>query len=42
MICIEWLENGDHSFKPRARSGRIEAHNFDAAITHITEFIGSL
>jgi len=42
VICIEWLEDGDHSFKPRARSGRIEAHNLDASITHITEFIESL
>ena len=26
-IRIEWLEDGDHSFKPRARSGRTEADN---------------
>jgi uncharacterized protein len=41
-IRIEWLEDGDHSFKPRARSGRTEADNLNAAIAYITEFIGSL
>jgi uncharacterized protein len=41
-IRIEWLEDGDHSFKPRARSGRTEADNLNAAITYLTEFIGSL
>jgi predicted alpha/beta-hydrolase family hydrolase len=41
-IRIEWLEDGDHSFKPRARSGRTEADNLNAGITYITEFVGSL
>jgi len=41
-IRIEWLEDGDHSFKPRARSGRTEADNLNAAVTCLTEFIGSL
>jgi predicted alpha/beta-hydrolase family hydrolase len=41
-IRIEWLEDGDHSFKPRARSGRTEVDNLNAAIAYITEFIGSL
>jgi len=41
-IRIEWLEDGDHSFKPRARSGRTEADNLNAAIARITEFIASL
>lgn len=41
-IRIEWLEDGDHSFKRRARSGRTEADNLNAAITYITEFVGSL
>jgi predicted alpha/beta-hydrolase family hydrolase len=41
-IRIEWLEDGDHSFKPRARSGRTEADNLNAAVAYLTEFIGSL
>lgn len=41
-IRIEWLEDGDHSFKPRARSGRTETDNLSVAITYIAEFIGSL
>ncbi len=40
-IRIEWLEDGDHSFKPRARSGRREADNMKAAIAHVTAFVGS-
>jgi hypothetical protein len=38
-IRIEWIEDGDHSFKPRARSGRTEADNVGAAIALIAEFI---
>jgi predicted alpha/beta-hydrolase family hydrolase len=41
-IRVEWLEDGDHSFKPRARSGRTEADNLNAAIAHIAEFIRAL
>jgi predicted alpha/beta-hydrolase family hydrolase len=41
-IRIEWLEDGDHSLKPRARSGRGEADNLDAAVSHIVEFIAAL
>jgi len=41
-IRIEWLEDGDHSFKPRARSGRSEADNLHAAVACITKFIESL
>ncbi len=41
-IRIEWLEDGDHSFKPRVRSGHTEADNLNAAIARITEFIASL
>ena len=40
-IRIEWLEDGDHSFKPRARSGRTEADNIRAAIVRVAEFIAS-
>jgi hypothetical protein len=38
-IRIEWLEDGDHSFKPRSRSGRTEADNVRAAIVLVAEFI---
>ena len=38
-IRIEWIEDGDHSFKPRARSGRTEAGNVDAAIALVAKFI---
>lgn len=38
-IRIEWLEDGDHSFKPRARSGRTEADNIRSAIVRVAEFI---
>src|SRR5260221_941768 len=41
-IRVEWLEDGDHSFKPRAKSGRTEAQNLDAAIAYVAEFIATL
>jgi uncharacterized protein len=40
-IRIEWIEDGDHSFKPRARSGRTEADNVRAAIALVAEFINA-
>jgi len=40
-IRIEWLEDGDHSFKPRARSGRTEADNIHAAIALVADFIAA-
>jgi predicted alpha/beta-hydrolase family hydrolase len=41
-ISVEWLEDGDHSFKPRARSGRTEQQNLAVAIDAVVRFIGSL
>lgn len=41
-IRIEWLEDGDHSFKPRARSGRSEADNIRMAIDLVANFITQL
>jgi predicted alpha/beta-hydrolase family hydrolase len=41
-IRMEWMEDGDHSFKPRAKSGRTEAENLDAAIAYVAEFIARL
>ena len=40
-VRIEWLEDGDHSFKPRIRSGRTEADNLGRAIGLIAEFIAA-
>jgi len=41
-IHVEWLEDGDHSFKPRARSGHTEADNLRTAIALVADFIASL
>jgi uncharacterized protein len=41
-IRIEWLEDGDHSFKPRVRSGQTEAGNLQKAIELVVGFIASL
>jgi predicted alpha/beta-hydrolase family hydrolase len=40
-IRIEWLEDGDHSFKPRVRSGRTETDNLSAAIKLVADFIAA-
>jgi uncharacterized protein len=41
-IQMVWIEDGDHSFKPRARSGRIEAQNLAESISQIQRFIAKL
>jgi uncharacterized protein len=41
-IRLAWIEDGDHSFKPRARSGRTEADNLGATITAVRDFLGRL
>ena len=38
-IRTEFLEDGDHSFKPRVRSGRTLEQNLDQAIAMVTEFV---
>jgi predicted alpha/beta-hydrolase family hydrolase len=38
-IRVHYLEGGDHSFKPPARSGRTEAQNVDEAIAAIGDFL---
>ena len=38
-IAVHYLEGGDHSFKPPARSGRTEAQNLSEAIAAIGEFL---
>ncbi|HWS70981.1 MAG TPA: alpha/beta fold hydrolase [Thermoanaerobaculia bacterium] len=40
-IRIEWLPDGDHSFKPRASSGTTEAENLERAIEAAAAFLDS-
>jgi predicted alpha/beta-hydrolase family hydrolase len=41
-IRISFLKDGDHSFKPRASSGRTEKQNLDEAVALVSGFLGSL
>jgi hypothetical protein len=41
-IRVEWIEDGDHSFKPGVRSGRSEAENFQLAIKLVNAFVAQL
>ena len=41
-IRLVWLEDGDHSWKPRAASGRTEAQNMADGIAAIREFVAGL
>jgi len=41
-IRVTWLEDGDHSWKPRASSGRTEAQNMAEALTAIRGFLAAL
>jgi hypothetical protein len=41
-IRIVWLEDGDHSWKPRASSGRTEAQNMADALAAMREFLTAL
>jgi uncharacterized protein len=41
-IRVHWIEDGDHSFKPRASSGRTEAQNMAEAIAAAREFVAGL
>lgn len=38
-IRVAWIEDGDHSFKPRAASGRTAAQNFEEAMAAAREFV---
>lgn len=38
-VRVRWLPDGDHSLRPRARSGRTEAQNLQAAITAAAAFL---
>jgi len=39
-ITMHWLEDGDHGFKPRKKSGFTEAANWQSAIAAIIQFLG--
>ncbi|HSE63395.1 MAG TPA: alpha/beta family hydrolase [Thermoanaerobaculia bacterium] len=41
-IRVVWLEDGDHSWKPRAASGRTEAQNMADGVAAIREFLEAL
>lgn len=40
-IRVRWIADGDHSLKPRVRSGRTEAQNLDEAVAAIADFAAS-
>lgn len=39
---LVWLEDGDHDFKPRARSGHTQSDHWQTAIQAMTDFIREL
>lgn len=41
-VRLFWVEDGDHSFKPRASSGRTETQNLAAAVAEVLRFVESL
>jgi predicted alpha/beta-hydrolase family hydrolase len=41
-IKLHWLEDGDHSFKPRKKSGRSVQQNWDQAIDVFANFVTAL
>ena len=41
-IRIEWIEDGDHSWKPRARSGRTMEQNLREGISRTAQFARSV
>lgn len=38
-IQVQWLEDGDHSFKPRKKSGHTEQEHWQAAVEAIALFV---
>jgi hypothetical protein len=38
-IALHWLSDGDHSWKPRASSGRTEAQNLEEGIAAVAAFL---
>ena len=42
QIEVEWMPDGDHSLKPRKKSGFTESDNLKKAIAKASEFMGSV
>ena len=40
-VRLHWLEDGEHSFKPRKASGRTEMRNWQEAVATLLTFIAS-
>jgi predicted alpha/beta-hydrolase family hydrolase len=38
-LRVVWMEDGDHSFKPRVSSGRTERQNLEAAVAAVLSFV---
>ena len=41
-LQFAWMPDGDHSFKPRKRSGHTEQQNLDLAVAKVNDFLGRL
>jgi uncharacterized protein len=41
-VRVQWLEDGDHDFKPRKASGRSQQQNWTAAVDAIADFVRRL
>jgi len=41
-VRVAWLEDGDHGFKPRKKSGRTEAQNWEQALDAMDAFARAL
>lgn len=41
-IRVHWLDDGDHDFKPRKRSGRTERQNWDEGVDTLSGFLTKL
>ena len=41
-IRLHWLEDGDHSLKPRKSSGRTEEQNWQEGVDAIADFLGEV
>ena len=42
QLQFAWMPDGDHSFKPRRRSGHTEQKNLNLAVTKVNGFLGKL
>jgi predicted alpha/beta-hydrolase family hydrolase len=42
QVRVAWLEDGDHSFAPRKRSGRTTEQNLAEAVERVADFMRSL